>query len=530
MSGPAEAVALYDRAIDRLLRYHPEVVDLATTLAEEHADVPMTGALLAYLHLTSSDEPDVAVAAGALEGMAAIPMNEREQAHHDAIAAWVGGDWHRRVPHARPAARALAHRRARPAGRPPARLLPRRRRQPPRPSGPLPARPRPRAPAHRRGARHAGVRARGVGQLQRGRSGRARRALAVNPDDVWAIHAVVHAHEMRGQVADGIRFLREREADWGSGNLFTVHNWWHLALFHLEGGDIDDVLRIYDAEVHHAASQGVPLEMLDASALLWRLRLDGVSDGGRFAPLADAWATRTDGRPWYVFNDLHAVMALVGAGRIADAEGVVERLAGYVHCGGSGTNVAMTAEIGLPASRAIIRFAPGALRRRHRRAPPDPSGPPAVRRLARPAGRAPAHAARSRPAERAPRPRPLAALGAARRAGDERVRLDPPGAAARGPRAPGRRGRGRRGRHGVPGARPGGVRREVRHAAWPSWNPRRPWPGGPPGTNGVMALLRRALVALGLAALVAAVLRVRGSGGTPPQDGGWRELSGPDLR
>jgi hypothetical protein len=39
-----------------------------------------------------------------------------------------------------------------------------------------------------------------------------------------------------------------------------------------------------------------------------------------------------------------------------------------------------------------------------------------------------------------------------------------------------------------------------------------------------MALLRRALVALGLAAAFAAVLRLRGSGGTPPQQGGWREL------
>ena len=45
-----------------------------------------------------------------------------------------------------------------------------------------------------------------------------------------------------------------------------------------------------------------------------------------------------------------------------------------------------------------------------------------------------------------------------------------------------------------------------------------------------MALLRRALIAVGLAGLVAAVLRVRGSGGTPPQQGGWRELTGPDLR
>lgn len=45
-----------------------------------------------------------------------------------------------------------------------------------------------------------------------------------------------------------------------------------------------------------------------------------------------------------------------------------------------------------------------------------------------------------------------------------------------------------------------------------------------------MAVLRRALVALGLAGLVAGVLRLRGSGGTPPQSGGWRELTGPDLR
>ena len=57
-----------------------------------------------------------------------------------------------------------------------------------------------------------------------------------------------------------------------------------------------------------------------------------------------------------------------------------------------------------------------------------------------------------------------------------------------------------------------------------------PVDGDRPGTNGVMALVRRALVALGLAALVAAVLRLRGTGGTPPQDGGWRELSGPDLQ
>jgi hypothetical protein len=45
-----------------------------------------------------------------------------------------------------------------------------------------------------------------------------------------------------------------------------------------------------------------------------------------------------------------------------------------------------------------------------------------------------------------------------------------------------------------------------------------------------MALLRRALAAVSIAGLIAIVLRLRGTGGTPPQSGGWRELRGPDLR
>jgi hypothetical protein len=39
-----------------------------------------------------------------------------------------------------------------------------------------------------------------------------------------------------------------------------------------------------------------------------------------------------------------------------------------------------------------------------------------------------------------------------------------------------------------------------------------------------MKALRRALMALSLAAAFAGVLRVRGKGGVPPQRGGWREL------
>ncbi len=42
-----------------------------------------------------------------------------------------------------------------------------------------------------------------------------------------------------------------------------------------------------------------------------------------------------------------------------------------------------------------------------------------------------------------------------------------------------------------------------------------------------MRLLRRALGAMMLAGTIAALLRTRGRGGVPPQDGGWREVSTP---
>ncbi|HTT90536.1 MAG TPA: hypothetical protein VMF65_13375 [Acidimicrobiales bacterium] len=49
-------------------------------------------------------------------------------------------------------------------------------------------------------------------------------------------------------------------------------------------------------------------------------------------------------------------------------------------------------------------------------------------------------------------------------------------------------------------------------------------------SNGAkLKVLSRALFAVGLTALAALIVRLRGSGGTPPHRGGWRELSADDL-
>ncbi len=150
----------------------------------------------------------------------------------------------------------------------------------------------------------------------------ARRAVAMQPLDCWAHHAVAHVMEMQGRPEDGIGWMIAREPYWsGDDNFFRVHNWWHRALYHLELGQVDEVLSLYDGPIREGRS-GVALDMVDASALLWRLHLSGHDVGRRWDELAAAWDAHADGQG-YPFNDWHAVMAYLGAGREADVDRII---------------------------------------------------------------------------------------------------------------------------------------------------------------------------------------------------------------
>lgn len=75
----------------------------------------------------------------------------------------------------------------------------------------------------------------------------------------------------------------------------------------------DEVLRLYDERLRGADS-AVIMDLLDASALLWCLHLQGVSVGERWQRICELWEPRLDDG-WYAFNDFHAMMASVGVGR-----------------------------------------------------------------------------------------------------------------------------------------------------------------------------------------------------------------------
>jgi len=143
-------------------------------------------------------------------------------------------------------------------------------------------------------------------------------ALARDPGDAWAVHAVAHVYEMQGRTEDGIDWLTRGNTHWQGDNMLAVHNWWHLALQHLRAGDEASALAIYD-RVIAPNDNSMALDLVDASGLLWRLMLRGVDAGeARWQALAARW--RAWAQPgWSTFNDNHALLAQIGAG---SAEGV----------------------------------------------------------------------------------------------------------------------------------------------------------------------------------------------------------------
>jgi tetratricopeptide (TPR) repeat protein len=176
-------------------------------------------------------------------------------------------------------------------------------------------------------------------------------ALARNPRDPWAVHAVVHVMEMQGRAQEGADWLSARAGDWSENNGLAFHLWWHQALYNLDLGRPEQALAIYDRI--RAKPSRIAYENVDASALLWRLAVRGVETGARWQALADDWAAMAeDGH--YAFNDVHAVMAYAGAGRTEAAARTVAAMESRID--GGGTNAAMTREVGLPLARALVAF------------------------------------------------------------------------------------------------------------------------------------------------------------------------------
>jgi hypothetical protein len=179
----------------------------------------------------------------------------------------------------------------------------------------------------------------------------AERALAIEPKNPWAQHALSHVLIRQGRVAEGLArleaFLPLLAA---CGRPIHCHDAWHLALLHLEELDVAAAMRVFKAHIWGITPDFV-VEQLDAIALLWRIEMAAGPMDAQWPSIAGHIAPRAL-ETFMPFMNAHYVYALARAGR---ADAVEAALAGVRARSAADDEEAK--RVWAPVGRAVIEAA-----------------------------------------------------------------------------------------------------------------------------------------------------------------------------
>ncbi len=151
-----------------------------------------------------------------------------------------------------------------------------------------------------------------------------RQGVVHSPDDAWGLHAVAHVYDMTNDTKAGLDWLTNRTEAWAHCNNFRYHVWWHMALMHLDRGEIDAVFSLYDQQIRKDQTDDYR-DISNAASLLSRLELEGLNVGNRWEELANLSECRTqDG--CLAFADLHYILSLIGGDRKPAVSNLLARM------------------------------------------------------------------------------------------------------------------------------------------------------------------------------------------------------------
>lgn len=149
-------------------------------------------------------------------------------------------------------------------------------------------------------------------------------ALELNPDDIYAMHAMVHCLYETGRHEEGARYIRDYMRGRNASTPMRIHVWWHYALFELYADNIQEVLACYRIGIRRKTSLR-SAEDLDAVTLLWRLALirPQLDLSAYWRSLYQDWEPYLE-ESWYLFNDFHAYLTYCQVGEYGRADALLE--------------------------------------------------------------------------------------------------------------------------------------------------------------------------------------------------------------
>lgn len=181
------------------------------------------------------------------------------------------------------------------------------------------------------------------------------KALSLNKRDAWATHAICHVNEMLGQQKEGNDFLEKTETDWSSCGMLACHNYWHWALYHIERGNYEEAVSIYEKAIRpRFATSGAMLDIVDAASLLYRLELEGVNCSDKWKESFEIFQPHIDDHV-LSFNDAHIIMSCLGSDNKNEAIRFLKSLQDFIK-NGEGDNCVISQNVGKKLCEAILAY------------------------------------------------------------------------------------------------------------------------------------------------------------------------------
>jgi hypothetical protein len=341
------AAARFDAIIDDLYYYKLGVMDRLEALLLEFPDFVLAHVLRGYSHLSDGTLEARSKAIVRLAQAEVLPANPREDLHRRALRAWIGGD-----PLSRTAAweqilvdwplDLLAFRQH--TG---ALFWSGDKRHQAEVSAGVATHWAPATPGYGHFLSAHAFAMEEVGQYAVAERC-ARTALAVNSQDLWALHGLTHVFEMQGRTEEGVALLTDAGRFLNDYNLFRGHLWWHLSLFKLSQSRFDEALALFDDAIYPQPSTFY-LDIQNGVSLLARLEFQGVEVGAeRWRRLAQAsLLNSTQNTVW--FTSMHHMMALIRGGEAQAMRAAFDYLS-------SSTSASTQAALAYELAQAVQRF------------------------------------------------------------------------------------------------------------------------------------------------------------------------------
>ena len=140
-------------------------------------------------------------------------------------------------------------------------------------------------------------------------------ALAGFPRSAHAAHIRAHLFYERGEREEGLAFLEDWMKDYARDGILHCHISWHVALWALETGRMQDAWRVYDDALRPGAAWGPQVNVLtDCAAFLARAEMAGEARRPELWQEIGQYATKWFPKSGLSFADMHTALAYAMAG------------------------------------------------------------------------------------------------------------------------------------------------------------------------------------------------------------------------